>query len=203
MTKRTKRDEQAVKYAAELAERNIGVQISQFATHPDAVQLQELTDKVIAWAAERDILKYSTPAAQFLKTVEELGELASATAKADKAAIADAIGDVTVTLIIATKLAGLNMPHTTVSTQRLFSPVEAVLALTMDCMSVAATVKADMDSLKGLMQGLILQMTTDTLNNCAIVNELRLVDCLQLAYDTIKDRKGHLTPEGIFVKEEK
>jgi NTP pyrophosphatase (non-canonical NTP hydrolase) len=27
------------------------------------------------------------------------------------------------------------------------------------------------------------------------------VDCLAGAYDTIKDRRGHLTPEGIFVKE--
>jgi NTP pyrophosphatase (non-canonical NTP hydrolase) len=27
------------------------------------------------------------------------------------------------------------------------------------------------------------------------------VDCLASAYDTIKDRRGHLTPEGIFVKE--
>lgn len=27
------------------------------------------------------------------------------------------------------------------------------------------------------------------------------VECLGKAYNTIKDRKGHLTPEGIFVKE--
>lgn len=28
-----------------------------------------------------------------------------------------------------------------------------------------------------------------------------LVDCLQVAYDEIKDRKGHLNEDGIFVKE--
>lgn len=27
-----------------------------------------------------------------------------------------------------------------------------------------------------------------------------LVDCLQVAYDEIKDRKGHLNEDGIFVK---
>lgn len=31
---------------------------------------------------------------------------------------------------------------------------------------------------------------------------LDLLDCLDRAYDVIKDRKGHLRPDGIFVKEE-
>lgn len=33
------------------------------------------------------------------------------------------------------------------------------------------------------------------------LQDLDPVDCLRRAYDTIKDRKGTLTPEGIFVKE--
>lgn len=35
---------------------------------------------------------------------------------------------------------------------------------------------------------------------CRLQN-INIVDCLASAYDTIKDRKGTLTPEGIFVKE--
>lgn len=31
--------------------------------------------------------------------------------------------------------------------------------------------------------------------------DVDLVSCLELAYNEIKDRKGYLTPEGIFVKE--
>ena len=31
--------------------------------------------------------------------------------------------------------------------------------------------------------------------------DIDLVSCLKLAYDEIKDRKGYLTPDGIFVKE--
>jgi NTP pyrophosphatase (non-canonical NTP hydrolase) len=31
--------------------------------------------------------------------------------------------------------------------------------------------------------------------------DIDLVSCLELAYNEIKDRKGYLTPEGIFVKE--
>jgi NTP pyrophosphatase (non-canonical NTP hydrolase) len=35
---------------------------------------------------------------------------------------------------------------------------------------------------------------------CAVL-DVDLVDCLQGAYNEIKDRKGHLTKEGVFVKE--
>lgn len=38
------------------------------------------------------------------------------------------------------------------------------------------------------------------INGCALA-DVDLVQCLAEAYDEIKDRKGTLTPEGIFVKE--
>jgi NTP pyrophosphatase (non-canonical NTP hydrolase) len=34
---------------------------------------------------------------------------------------------------------------------------------------------------------------------CAVL-DIDLTDCLAGAYDEIKDRKGHLTPEGTFIK---
>lgn len=36
---------------------------------------------------------------------------------------------------------------------------------------------------------------------CAL-KDINLVQCMRLAYETIKDRKGTLTPDGTFVKEE-
>jgi NTP pyrophosphatase (non-canonical NTP hydrolase) len=36
--------------------------------------------------------------------------------------------------------------------------------------------------------------------NCAIL-DIDFVSCMYSAYDVIKDRKGYLTPEGMFVKE--
>lgn len=38
------------------------------------------------------------------------------------------------------------------------------------------------------------------INYCAI-RDIDLVQCLQLAYNEIKDRKGTLMPDGTFVKE--
>ena len=38
------------------------------------------------------------------------------------------------------------------------------------------------------------------INVCAIL-DISVTDCLQLAYDEIKDRKGYLTKDGVFIKE--
>jgi len=38
------------------------------------------------------------------------------------------------------------------------------------------------------------------INYCAI-EEIKITECLDSAYEQIKDRKGYLTPEGTFVKE--
>ena len=37
-------------------------------------------------------------------------------------------------------------------------------------------------------------------NYCAL-QEMELLDCLEGAYNVIKDRKGYLTKEGVFIKE--
>ena len=96
----------------------------------------ELIANVERWAADRGIIQHSTPSAQLLKTMSELGELADATNKSDTNGIIDGIGDVLVTLIIYSRLQGYEIE-----------------------------------------------------------------DCLRSAYETIKDRKGRLTADGVFVKE--
>jgi len=39
------------------------------------------------------------------------------------------------------------------------------------------------------------------LNTIAIMFDTSLEDCLNVAYNDIKDRKGHMNSEGIFIKE--
>lgn len=38
--------------------------------------------------------------------------------------------------------------------------------------------------------------------NCAAIEDLDLTKCLQHAYNEIKDRKGYLNKEGVFIKDE-
>ena len=92
--------------------------------------------KTIQWGEARGIVQNSTPLAQARKTLEECGELIEACAIGDAAAMADAYGDILVTLIMG----------------------------------------------------------------CATA-ELDLTQCLAGAYAEIKDRKGYLRPDGVFVKE--
>jgi NTP pyrophosphatase (non-canonical NTP hydrolase) len=99
--------------------------------------LTQLTHKVIHWAADRGILDHSTPQAQILKAVSEMGELADAVIKNDPEAAKDAVGDVLVCLI----------------------------------------------------------------NYCAMTG-MTIHQCLEAAWDQIKDRKGRMVPGGAFVKEE-
>lgn len=98
---------------------------------------QMLELEVIRWAERNGIIPNSTPQAQLLKTVEELGELVGAVVRNNRPKIEDGFGDVLVTLVIAAALLDVN-----------------------------------------------------------------LTNCLEYAYEEIKDRKGTLGTDGIFVKAE-
>lgn len=57
----------------------------------------------------------------------------------------------------------------------------------------------DMDDMDGIKDG-VGDVVVCLINLCAL-KDINLVDCLALAYDQIKDRKGTMNAEGIFVKE--
>ena len=83
----------------------------------------ELAAKTVAWAADKDLLKYSNVKSQFLKTVEEIGEISRLIGKLPnslngsddydtvekyKPELALEIGDAFVTLQILASQLGLN-----------------------------------------------------------------------------------------------
>lgn len=70
--------------------------------------MNKLIDLVKTWGRERGLDKAS-PAKQFLKVVEEVGEVAEALAKSQNEKLQDAIGDVLVTLIILAMQLGVNL----------------------------------------------------------------------------------------------
>ena len=63
-------------------------------------------DDIRNWAIARNLIEGSTPDKQFLKLIEETGELAHGMAKFDTNEIVDAIGDVIVVLTIIAKQYG-------------------------------------------------------------------------------------------------
>ena len=65
--------------------------------------------KVIRWGEERQIVQNSTPMAQAIKTLEEVGELLDAISSKDKEAMKDAYGDILVTLVMGCACADLDL----------------------------------------------------------------------------------------------
>jgi NTP pyrophosphatase (non-canonical NTP hydrolase) len=68
----------------------------------------ELESKIVLWAKEKGITSKDNAKNQFLKTVEEVGELASALAKNDLEEVKDSVGDIIVTLIILAEIKGFS-----------------------------------------------------------------------------------------------
>ena len=66
-----------------------------------------LSENVLAWANDKDILKEENAPKQMLKVLEEVGETAGALLKGNESEIKDGLGDSFVTLIILSKQLGL------------------------------------------------------------------------------------------------
>ena len=62
--------------------------------------MNQLVENVVNWAAERNLLKEENRSRQFMKVVEEVGEVAEGLAKNNEEMLKDGIGDVVVTLVI-------------------------------------------------------------------------------------------------------
>ena len=64
--------------------------------------LQQLIKNIEQWAEDRNLIEGSTPQKQFIKLMEEFGELCAGIARNDKEKIKDSIGDCSVVVIILT-----------------------------------------------------------------------------------------------------
>lgn len=96
----------------------------------------DVQNDIIRWSEARKIIPNSTPIAQYMKMVSEVGELSDATMKNNMDDIKDAVGDVMVCLV----------------------------------------------------------------NYCAL-QDIDIVECMYVAYDQIKHRKGTMLPSGVFQKD--
>lgn len=68
-----------------------------------------LLNSILDWAEARNLILGAKPKDQFVKTVEELGEIAAGMARNDLDKVKDGIGDVIVTLTILAAQYGLTI----------------------------------------------------------------------------------------------
>ena len=158
------------------------------------MNINELNSLIIEWAKERELDTKGTVEAQAIKTVEELSELIKAVCKDDKEEIIDAIGDVYVTLVIGNML-NFNCDMDNI---KLIKNVDAFDSKKSLLSQISNACK---DTLDYHYQKIQIVDTINVLLNVCITYKLDFVDCVESAYNTIKDRHGKLI-DGMYVKDE-
>lgn len=152
-------------------------------------KLQKLQAQVIDWAEERGIYEKSDAYMQLLKTGEEILELLGAIHRNDLEEIKDALGDIQVCLINFCEFKGWDYIE-------LFENIPVPIGsfpvpYLLGSLNGALHYKEERDYVCKLV---------GNMKTLALINNLNLVDCLESAYNVIKNRKGKMI-NGQFVKE--
>ena len=156
----------------------------------------KLENKVQQWFVDRN-LHEANPVKQFLKLMEESGELFEGIAKDKPELIFDALGDIQVVLI------GLeqqikNGAQISANQQEL-----ELLLMVSSLGNIAQKLYAHISHNETKMPLIKsdLMFLDSVISSVSFFNETDADSCLQIAYDAIKDRKGKMV-DGVFVKEE-
>ncbi len=153
-------------------------------------RFKELFENIHEWGSLRDLIKPENAETQYLKVLEEIGETASALLKNDVPEIKDGFGDSCITIVI------LAYQKTNVTPKQLsnfYANIHRGDVLLSDAMaSVSVTFVEDepTDSFIFSLRCLL---------DYAYLKGYDLLECLELAYNEIKDRKG-VTENGNFIK---
>ena len=154
-------------------------------------QMNELIDKVYQWGVDRKIIGNGKLETQWLKLLSEFGEMCDTLAKGG-----DPIDDIGDQLVVLIMMAGIDngvedfkelMPHGMVgewqninSVQNLCNEYEWLLS--DYCNSAVESCLEDLCIIAGNHNHTLYQ-------------------CLEHAYNQIKDRKCYLNKQGVFIKE--
>jgi hypothetical protein len=137
-------------------------------------QLEILINKVEAWGLSIDLYRNATSDTQWNKGMEEIGEVFSGHNRGDKELVMDGLGDVYVCYI----------NHMALMRGKIDLEVEQSSRFPLNFIH---------DGFKSQGYHKILEAIAD-------MYDTTLLECLQIAYDEIKDRKGKFI-DGVFIKE--
>lgn len=177
--------------------------------------------KVIGWSTDRGILENGRWDSQGTKLYEEDGEAATGVGKNKKRLIVDGIGDALVVLVNVLELIGSDaamMSHiynqvrdqqTVIDNPHyFFHKMRLHLTQAVDVVYEAHNVESPKRIDKGVLDEVQLTVITSNVHDAinyanllARVYHYSLEECFSLAWDEIKDRKGFLNADGIFIKE--
>lgn len=159
--------------------------------------MNELIAKIEQWANDRNIIKGSKPIDQAMKLFSEFGELADNVGKGRDCR--DDIGDFAVVMTIIMAQCGLSF-HAYTSDLTLQSNYDLKYNVSQLAENMTEFVSdiASNDLISDDSDAFI--WCIEWLNVIALQVGTTLEECLQIAYDDIKDRKGIMS-NGVFIKE--
>ena len=156
--------------------------------------INDLIQKIEQWAEDRNIIKGSKPIDQAMKLFSEFGELADNVGKGRDCR--DDIGDVFVVLTIMAKQTGMNIFD---SVNKKGFPLDESIKVIVGRLSEQLTTLA-LFSQENRLPIFALNNAISYLKLICLINRYTLEECVQIAYNDIKDRKGVMF-NGVFIKE--
>lgn len=164
--------------------------------------LTQLIKNIENWAEARNLIDGSTPEKQFIKLMEEFGELCSGVSKNKIDVVKDSIGDCFVVMVILARQFNQNdllddmgyiYKHPNFKgdgklERSLIDTADAFISFFFACKS------------KGNNPKMSFGFCILGLKEAADYFELDFDECVKAAWNEIKDRKGRMI-DGVFVKE--
>jgi hypothetical protein len=155
--------------------------------------LEDLTHHIHQWGVDRKIIGNGNLQTQWYKLMSEYGELCDSLAKG-KSPIDD-IGDIYVVLVMMAGIAG-----TELSLSRERPPF---IPPTGDCVPDATLILNYCLTRMHPSDGEFgYPWIVGVISNYAKRHNITIEQCVEHAWNEIKDRKGYLNEQGVFVKEE-
>lgn len=162
--------------------------------------MNQLIKNIEQWAVERNLIEGSTKEKQFIKFIEELGELCSGISKNKIDVIKDSIGDCVVVLTILSKQLDFNIEYQiikgyigefnkNVTVGRL---IQRIVQSSYDLLGADLGVQCKFETFGRIIR---------SLKYICWHYEIDFKECIEQAYHEIKDRKGKMI-DGVFVKKQ-
>jgi NTP pyrophosphatase (non-canonical NTP hydrolase) len=163
---------------------------------------KDYAENIRRWAKDRKIIPNSSLEAQNTKLAEEFRELALAIRKDDKNLTIDSIGDIFVVVTIMAGLDNGNIEDMELLQNEYYENKDnlkySFMWLQSDIGDIAKSIIRD-NKIKRFESYV---NAVNDLNALCEYLKLDFIECISKAWNEIKDRKGYLNEEGIFIKEE-
>ena len=176
------------------------------------LSMEELVSNVQGWGKQVKIIGNGQWLTQASKLIEEVGEGAGWLCRGNAAEVKDAVGDKCFLITMVATMLGLDVnaimdtgaesfytPDERANpllAHRLLHKVNLHLAMAID---TALESEAGCGPLDDYAEANFMSAVS-WLREYADVNNFTLEDAFSMAWDIVKDRKGRLTPEGVFIK---